>query len=76
MRILVTGGSGFIGSHLVEKLLSENHEVIVLDNFFTSTIENLNSVRDNSKLEIINGCILDESLITFCLKKFRQSESQ
>ena len=69
MRILVTGGSGFIGSHLVEKLLSENHEVIVLDNFITGTIENLASVRDNSKLEIINGSILDESLINSSLKK-------
>ena len=64
MRILVTGGSGFIGSHLVEKLLSENHEVTVLDNFITGTIENLASVKDNSKLKIINGSILDESLIT------------
>jgi UDP-glucose 4-epimerase len=69
MKILVTGGSGFIGSYLVEKLLTESHEVIVLDNFVTSNIENLGSVIDNSKLKIINGSILDESLISSTLKK-------
>jgi UDP-glucose 4-epimerase len=69
MKILVTGGSGFIGSYLVEKLLTESHEVIVLDNFVTSNIKNLGSVIDNSKLKIINGSILDESLISSTLEK-------
>ena len=35
MRVLVTGGAGFIGSHLCERLLADGHEVICLDNFFT-----------------------------------------
>ncbi|WP_208346025.1 NAD-dependent epimerase/dehydratase family protein, partial [Aetokthonos hydrillicola] len=35
MRILVTGGAGFIGSHLIERLIAEKHEVICLDNFYT-----------------------------------------
>jgi UDP-glucose 4-epimerase len=42
MKVLVTGGCGFIGSHLVDKLIKEKHEVIVLDNLSTGSIENLN----------------------------------
>lgn len=41
MRILVTGGAGFIGSHLCERLVAEGHEVICLDNFFTGRRENI-----------------------------------
>ncbi len=40
-RILVTGGAGFIGSHLVEHLLGQDHEVICLDNYFTGSKDNL-----------------------------------
>ena len=55
MRVLVTGGAGFLGSHLTERLLSANHEVIVLDNFYTGSKENLAQFRENNKLEIIRG---------------------
>lgn len=51
-RILVTGGAGFIGSHLVERLLLEGHEVICLDNFDTGTKQSLMHVKDHPFLEI------------------------
>ena len=45
MRILVTGGACFIGSHLCERLLNEGHDVICLDNFFTGSKDNLRLLR-------------------------------
>ena len=59
MRILVTGGSGFIGSHLCRKLISNGHEVFVYDNFSTGKIDNLSTFIDSPKLHIIEGSILD-----------------
>ncbi len=51
-KTLVTGGGGFIGSHLVDRLLKEGHEVIVLDNFSNGRIENLSHHINNEKLQI------------------------
>lgn len=56
-KYLVTGGAGFIGSHLVEKLLSEGHFVRVLDNFDTGSRQNLSHLSGN--LELIEGSIVD-----------------
>ena len=51
-KILVTGGAGFIGSHLCEKLLKNNNHVICLDNFFTGRRENLNKFLDHKNFEL------------------------
>ena len=52
-RILVTGGAGFLGSHLCEKLLSNGHEVICLDNFFTGTKHNIKHLNKNDRFEVL-----------------------
>jgi len=61
-RALVTGGGGFIGSHLAEALLKKGHEVRVLDNFSTGKRENLTFGNHTSSLEIVDGDIRDLAL--------------
>lgn len=60
-KCLVTGGAGFIGSHLVEALLKEGHSVTVFDNFSTGILENLSTVQ--SSIQLIKGDILDRDLL-------------
>ena len=59
MRILVTGGAGFIGSHLCARLLNEGHEVICLDNYFTGRKENIAHLLDNYRFELIRHDITE-----------------
>ncbi len=68
MKYLVTGGAGFIGSHLVETLLSDGHQVVVIDDLSTGSIDNLAKFADNPNLDFVEGDILNlpelEYLIT------------
>ena len=52
-KIMITGGAGFIGSHLTQKLIDENNEVVVLDNLSTGNKLNLNSLTEKKKLKLI-----------------------
>ncbi len=52
-RILITGGAGFLGSHLSERLLNEGHDVICLDNYFTGTKDNIIHLMDNPHFELL-----------------------
>ena len=61
MKYLVTGGAGFIGSHLTEKLVNEGHTVSVIDNLNTGKEKNLEDVR--KKIEFVKGDILDNELL-------------
>ena len=52
-RILVTGGAGFLGSHLCERLVTQGHDVVCLDNFFTSQKTNVSHLLDRPNFELI-----------------------
>src|ERR1044071_6229284 len=58
-RILVTGGSGFLGSHLCERLLGDGHEVVCLNNFFTGTRANVETLLDNHRFELMRHDVTD-----------------
>ena len=63
MRILVTGGAGFIGSHLCERLIADGHEVICLDNFFTGRRENIRRLLDNHNFELLRHDVIEPILL-------------
>lgn len=63
MRILVTGGAGFIGSHLCERLLNSGHDVLCLDNFFTGRRANILHLHDNPHFELIRHDVIEPILL-------------
>jgi UDP-glucose 4-epimerase len=67
MRCLVTGGAGFIGSHLTEHLLDLGHHVTVLDDLSTGSVHNLANVASDPKLRFVCGSIRDKSAVAKCM---------
>jgi UDP-glucuronate decarboxylase len=59
MRILVTGGAGFIGSHLCDRLIREGHDVVCLDNFFTGRRENIEHLLDHDRFEVMRHDVVE-----------------
>lgn len=68
MRVLITGGAGFIGSHLADRLLEQKSEVLVIDNFSTGRKDNLKPHRD---LMVVEGTIADRDLVYRLFKEFK-----
>src|SRR5215471_3837972 len=62
-QVLVTGGAGFIGSHLTELLLANNDQITVVDDESTGSIDNLATVRDHDNLTIVRGDVTDRVLV-------------
>ena len=69
MKYLITGGSGFIGSHLTAALLNRSDSVVVLDDLSTGSAKNLESLASNPDLEIVSGSILDSALVESLVAK-------
>ncbi|MCJ7594921.1 MAG: GDP-mannose 4,6-dehydratase [Desulfobacterales bacterium] len=63
MKILITGGAGFIGSHLAERLLEGGHEVFVIDNLWTGKLTNIARIQNNKKFHLVVDTILNESVM-------------
>lgn len=63
MRFLITGGAGFIGSHLTDVLASRGDEIVILDNLSTGRRENVEHLLGNGRVELIEGSVLDERLV-------------
>ena len=63
MKVLITGGAGFIGSHLAEKLVDSGHEVFAIDNLWTGKLSNLASLQNEKRFHLIVDTILNESVM-------------
>lgn len=68
MQILVTGGAGFIGAHLCERLIRDGHHVTVLDNFSTGRRRNLDKLQGNPGFKLLEGSILDSRMLDHLVK--------
>ena len=63
MRVLITGGAGFIGSHLAERLLEQGHHVAILDDLSTGRLENIEQFVGHDRFSVTIGSVLDEAVL-------------
>ena len=63
VTVLITGGAGFLGSHLCDRLLADGHEVICLDNFFTGTRDNVRHLLDHPRFELIRHDVVEPIML-------------
>lgn len=68
MKVLITGGAGFVGSHIADRLLERGDEVFVIDNYATGRRDNL---KPNDKLKVVEGTIADTELVDQCMENFK-----
>ncbi len=68
MKVLITGGAGFVGSHLADRLIKENHEVLVIDNYATGRKDNLSA---HSNLKVVEGTIANSALVNDLFNEFK-----
>jgi UDP-glucose 4-epimerase len=69
MKFLITGGAGFIGSHLSERLIDMNHEIIVLDNLSTGSSRNILELSNEKRFSFVEGNMLNEALVSELMGK-------
>jgi UDP-glucose 4-epimerase len=63
MKILITGGAGFIGSHVSERLVEQGHEVFIIDNLWTGKLSNLDKIQTSKRMHLVVDTILNESVM-------------
>jgi UDP-glucose 4-epimerase len=68
MRYLITGGAGFIGSHVVDALTTRGDSVLILDDLSTGRLENIEHIRDSDLVEFVEGSVLDQETVDDCMQ--------
>ena len=69
MKILITGSAGFIGSHLAQRLISEGHSVLALDDLSTGNEKNISGLKNDPSFQFVQGSMLDEQLVRSLMEK-------
>ncbi len=69
MKALITGGAGFIGSHLAERLIKEGYKVTVIDNLSTGTLKNIEGLKDKPEFDFVEGDVRDAELMEGLAKR-------